>query len=121
MFTLAVLFYGDPITNTDGILPWKPIPKWNVASVMSFMVVSLTFTGIFQCFFFFVDCQQQSFFYLSCFFPINWMKVKHSRMIQIFFVELASLFLVIRALEKLGMLSNRLLSYSFNSEGSDRS
>ena len=45
MFTLAILLYGDPITDTDGILPWKPIPDWNVASVMSFMVVSLTFTG----------------------------------------------------------------------------
>lgn len=45
MFSLAVLFYGDPISDTDGILPWKPIPEWNAASVLSFMVVSLTVTG----------------------------------------------------------------------------
>jgi hypothetical protein len=45
MFALSVILYGDPINDTDGILPWKPIPEWNTASVMSYMVVSLTFTG----------------------------------------------------------------------------
>lgn len=47
MFGIAVLLYGDPINDTDGLLPWKPISNWNVAHVMSFMVVSLTVTAIY--------------------------------------------------------------------------
>ncbi len=45
MFGIAVLLYGDPITGTDGLLPWRRISDWNVAQVMSYMVVSLTITG----------------------------------------------------------------------------
>lgn len=41
---LAALLYGDPISDTDGLLPWKPITQWNTASVISFMIVSLTVT-----------------------------------------------------------------------------
>ena len=47
MFCFAVVLYGNPITQEDGLLPWKSIRSWTFWQVGAYLTVTFTMTSIF--------------------------------------------------------------------------
>lgn len=47
MFVFSIALYGNPVTQEDGLLPWKNIRSWTFWQVGSYLTVTFTLTSIF--------------------------------------------------------------------------
>lgn len=47
MIMFAVVLYGNPITDEDGLLPWRSLKEWTSIDILTFFMVSIVTTGVY--------------------------------------------------------------------------